>query len=119
MIDQITTTRESILQLYGARLLRDKVALLLESDILGDESKCLSMIWPSLIGPNILAHQFEEDYCERIFPTPVYRILGVMSIKKASDILTRAKKDRDEAKRAKTEQAVKETLTENKGSQDV
>lgn len=95
MIAGTKTTRDVILAHFGETLLKEHQALVLASDIFDQpDIKCVSIVFPEIgKGPGqgrYLAHQFEDGYCERVFPVPEYTVVGVMPIRTANALMNRS-----------------------------
>lgn len=98
--------RDAIIQAFKDVILNEGKVVVLNSQIFSgpDQDKpCLSMLFKS--GTDNIGHQFEDDYCERAYPTPEYTVVSVMSPAAAMGLLSHSKKQKDQAALERKQQA--------------
>lgn len=82
----VSGTREEIIALLGKQIMDEGKAVMLESDIYDadpSEPMCLSMltrVYNRTTGEVGIMHQFEDNFVERCFPVPTYKIVDITDV---------------------------------------
>ena len=101
---------------FMSQILDENKAVILSSEIIGDDSglACLSMLFHSTdrygVKKRTIAHQFEENFTERIYPNPdQFIVVEVMPSASAADLVL---KQRAQLRDTLDEKAFEERLNQ-------